>query len=91
MAQGELAANTVPTPDDVLADVGPLAALWYARETVYYAVKFWAATLSGDEAANVGDTSELASALEAMATAGGNLDGACMLVALLPADYASAG
>jgi hypothetical protein len=89
LAQSELAANTVPTPDDVLADVGPLAALWYARETVYYAVKFWAATLSGTEADNVGDTSDLSAALEAMSLAGGNLDGACMRVSLLPADYAS--
>ena len=88
MAQGELAANTVPTPDDVLADVGPLAVLWYARELAYYAVTFWTATLSADEAADIGDTSELAQALEAISLAAGNLDGACVLVSLLPSEYA---
>jgi hypothetical protein len=87
LAQSELAANTVPTPDDVLADVGPLAVLWYARELAYYAVKFWSATLSADEAADIGDTSELGQALEALSLAAGNLDGACVLVSLLPSDY----
>ncbi len=87
LAQGELAANTVPTPDDLLADVGPLAVLWYAREVGYYAVQLWTSLLSGDEAADLGDTSELAAALEGISIAAGNLDGACMRVALLPPDY----
>jgi hypothetical protein len=90
LAQGELAANTVPTPDDVLQDVGPLAVLWYARELTYYAVKSWAAQLSLDDEVAVGDSSELSSALEAISLAAGNLDGACVLVALLPSDYDSA-
>lgn len=89
LAQGELAANTVPTPDDVLQDVGPLAVLWYARELTYYAVKSWAAQLSADEAGDVGETSELSQALEAISLAAGNLDGACVLVSLLPPDYAA--
>jgi len=87
LAQGELAQNTVPTPDDLLADVGPLAALWYAREVSYYAVQLWTSLLSGDEAADLGDTSELASALEGISIAAGNLDGACIRVSLLPSDY----
>lgn len=89
LAQGELAANTVPTPEDVLQDVGPLAVLWYARELTYYAVKSWAAQLSIDEAGDIGDTSELSQALEAISLAAGNLDGACVLVSLLPPDYAA--
>lgn len=87
LAQSELAANTVPTPEDVLADVGPLATLWYARQTVYYAQQLWAALLSGDEAADLGDTTELAAALEGISIAAGNLDGACIRVSLLPLDY----
>lgn len=88
MAQGELAANTVPTPDDVLQDVGPLAVLWYARELTYYAVKSWAAQLSADEAGDVDQDSELAQALGGISLAAGNLDAACILVSLLPPDYA---
>lgn len=88
MAQGELAANTVPTPDDVLMDVGPLAVLWYARELAYYAVKSWAAQLSADEAGDVDEDSELGQALGAISMAAGNFDAACILVSLLPPDYA---
>jgi hypothetical protein len=91
LAQGELAANTVPTPEDVLMDVGPLAVLWYARELTYYAVKSWAAQLSADEAGDIGEASELAQALEAISLAAGNLDGACVLVSLLPSDYDTSG
>lgn len=88
MAQGELAANTVPTPDDVLQDVGPLAVLWYARELAYYAVKSWAAQLSLTDHDDIHAESELSEALQGISLAAGNLDAACILVSLLPPDYA---
>jgi hypothetical protein len=87
LAQSELAANTVPTPEDVLADVGPLAVIWYIREAAYYAVKFVSATLSTQEAADVTDDSGPARALAALSMAAGELDGACMAVDLLPLEY----
>lgn len=90
IAQSELAANTVPTPEDVLADVSPLTQLWYARETCYAAMRVMAATLSvGDDEAPP-DDSEPVRALAALSDACGTLDGACSLVGLLPADYANA-
>lgn len=88
VAQSELKANTVPTPDDVLQDVGPFAALWYARETGYYAMRLMSATLSIDGAEAPADDSEPVRALAALSTACGQLDGACALVGLLPLDYA---
>lgn len=88
LAQAELKASMVPTPDDVLVDVGPLAALWYARETAYYAMRLVSATLSIEGAEPLADDSEPVRALAALSTACGQLDGACALVGLLPADYA---
>jgi hypothetical protein len=85
--QSELAQNTVPTPEDVLSDVGPLAALWYARETAYYAVKLFTASLSIDSDEPPPDDSEPVRALAALSAAAGNLDGACVLVSLLPPGY----
>lgn len=91
LAQSELKANTVPTPDDVLLDVGPLAALWYARETAYYAMRLMSATLSLTGTDDPDDGSEPVQALAALSVACGQLDGACSLLGLLPADYANSG
>ena len=89
VAQSELAQNMVPTPDDLLADVGPLTQLWYARELCYSVMRLMAASLSLDDGEPLPDDSEPVRALAALTEACGMLDGGCVLVSLLPADYSS--
>lgn len=89
MALTELAQNLVPAPADVLQDVGPLAVLWYARETVMHAVTTWTAQLIDGAAADVGDDSEPIRSHAAILMAQGMLDEACVTVALLPPEFSS--
>lgn len=86
-ARAELGANSVPTPDDLMADVGPLAVLLYLRELSYYGMRLMSASLSIDNAEPPADDSEPVRALAALSQVCGELDGACVLVGLLPADY----
>lgn len=90
-AAAELASNTVPTPDDLLSDVGPLTQLWYLRELSYSVMRVLAATLSIDQGDDMPDDSEPVRALAVVALVAGELDGACVLVGLLPPDYADSG
>jgi hypothetical protein len=87
-AANELAHNTVPTPDDLLADVGPLTQLWYLRELSYSVMRILAATLSIGDGEAPPDDSAPVRALAVVSTVAGELDGACTLVGLLPDDYA---
>ena len=91
VAQSELAENMVPTPDDLLADLSPPSQLWYARELSYSVMRTMAASLAIDEGEELPDDSEPVRALAALSNACGLLDGACVLVSLLPADYSSDG
>lgn len=89
-AAHELASNTVPTPDDLLADVGPLTQLWYLRELSYSVMRLMAATLSIEGTDELPDNSPPVRALAVVSTVAGELDGACVLVGLLPDSYADA-
>lgn len=84
IAEAELAQAVVPTPDDLLGDVGPTTQLFYLERTAYTVLGNWAAMLSGDEAADLGEADELTRAMNALAEVCGLLDGACVMVGLLP-------
>lgn len=90
IATRELAAAYVPTPDDLLGDVGPLAVVWYLHEVADYVIQFYAGALSGDEARDVGDDSGPVRCLAALVTAMGVINGACIQIDLLPPDAARA-
>lgn len=85
-AQSELAAASVPTPDDILADVGPLAQLYYLERLAYTVLSNFTAMLTADGIDPVDDDSEPVRALAAIGEACGNLDGACILLSILPED-----
>lgn len=84
LATRELAENMVPTPDDILCDVGPLGAVWYLHELADYVIRFYTGALSGDEAADVTDDSGPVRALAALVMAMGEINGACVAISLLP-------
>ena len=88
MAVGELAAAMVPTPEDILCDVGPLGVVWYLHELTNYAILFYTGALSGDEAKDVDDDSGPVRCLAALVMAMGEINGACAEISLLPTDAA---
>lgn len=84
LATNELAANMVPTPDDVLDDCGPLACLYYSAQVLAFTVGRWAATMDTELIAAPDDGSEPVQALEAITRALGAITGACSLVGVYP-------
>jgi hypothetical protein len=86
MAKHELAADMVPSPDDIMDDLSPLGQLYFAEQTVYECLKRYTAALS-EEATEVTDTSEGAGkALVAISEAAGMLDVAMVEMGMLPAE-----
>jgi hypothetical protein len=90
LATAELADNMVPTPDDLLGDIGPLGVMWYLHEMCGYALQFYTGALSAPEAGDVEDDSGPVRALGALTTAMGVINGACIQVSLLPPEAAGA-
>ena len=88
MATTELAEAMVPTPEDMLADVGPLAQAWYLQQLAYHVMRSFTAFLSTDEAGDVADDSEPVRALGALTTLCGIADGICVTLSILPAEAA---
>lgn len=90
LAVNELAAATVPTPDDLLGDVGPLAQVFYLEQLAYAVMRAYTAMLSASDDDAMPDDSEPVRALAALGEACGNLDAACILLSILPPEAASA-
>jgi hypothetical protein len=88
IARDELAAEMVPTPEDLLGDIGPMGTLWYLQQTMAYTVQKWAAMLSDPAAGEIEDNSGPVRALTALVTANGVINGACIEVALADDDSA---
>jgi hypothetical protein len=88
-ALNELGQNMVPTPDDLLGDLSPITQVWYLRELAYSVMRTLAATLAIDGADELPDDSPPVRTLAVVSTVAGELDGAAILVGLLPDDYAS--
>jgi len=89
MATTELAEAQVPTPDDLLADVGPLSQLWYLHEVADHVIKSWVGMQSDEHGKDLSDDSEPVRALAAMVTSMGALNEACVLVSILPPEATS--
>jgi hypothetical protein len=89
LAKTELATEMVPDPIDILQDCGPLAQLWFAHQAAYGVMQSFIGMQSGVEGEVLPDDSEPVRALAALAKACGNLDAACQLLNLLPADDAT--
>lgn len=88
LAKSELAEAMVPDPEDLLADVGPLAQLFYLNQTAYQVLKNYAAMLTAKGIETPADDSEPVRALQMVAEACGMLDGACQELSILPREAA---
>jgi len=83
IAVKELASAGVPFPDDLLADVGPMGRVWYLHQCANEVLTSVTAMLSGDEAEDLGDTSDLAMALDGIVITCGNIAAVCVKLGLL--------
>jgi hypothetical protein len=85
-AKAALAAAMIPTPDDVVSDLDPMAALYYLEQLSWAVLTAWAAYASeqGDLDPEVG--ADLAETLEGVGTVVGALDAVCARIGLIPLD-----
>jgi hypothetical protein len=91
LAKDELAEAMFPAPEDFLNDVGPLAQLYYVEQLAYQVMGNFAAMLANAPGGSPEDGSEPVQALSAIAEACGNLDAACVLLSILPAEAQAPG
>jgi hypothetical protein len=89
-ATAELAAAMVPVPDDIMEDLGPLAAVWYLHEVAWSTFRHYTAMLSADGVAAPEDDSEPVRAHHALGLALGMLDQTCVILGLIEPDAAVA-
>jgi len=87
-AKADLSTNMVPTPEDVLGDVGPVGQLYYAERLLYVVYGMFAGLLANDAVEQPDDDSPPVKALAAIGMACGNLDAACIVMGILPPEAA---
>lgn len=88
LAQSELQANMVPTPEDVLQDVGPFAQLWYAAQTVNVVLATMTAMVADLPDDDPAATEVSTLVLQGLTLVSGELGGVCVTAGLLPPDAA---
>ena len=85
----ELAEATMPTPEDVLCEVGILARVYYVEQTAYELLRNFAAMASEDVGTQDEAPETVGRAMEAIAQACGMLDVACVELGVLPPEALS--
>jgi hypothetical protein len=88
-AQQELADAFVPAPEDFMAELGPLGAVWYLDQVGWAVLKHYTALLAADTGEAPPDGSEPVQAMAALSVAVGMLDGVCVTLGLIDAEAAS--
>jgi hypothetical protein len=88
VARTELAEGLVMPPEDLLGDIGPMGQLLYLQTLAYHVLAGWTGMLVAADDEVVDDNAEPARALQALALACGQIDGACVIVSLLPPEAA---
>lgn len=84
IARTELAEYMIIPPEDLLGDIGPMGQLLYLEQLIWLVLSGWTGMLSAADGDDVPDDSEPVRALAALTLAAGQIDGACVLVSLLP-------
>lgn len=88
IATQELAEAQVPTPEDLLADVGPLGCLWYVKEAMAITAMRWVDTLPAMEDPEADTDTGPVRSLQMLTEAMGAVTAACVEVSLLPREAA---
>lgn len=80
----ELAQVAVPSPDDILSELSPLAQLYFVEQLAWELLRSYAAMGAATEGDEDAESSNLSGALTGIGVAAGALDESCVLMGLLP-------
>jgi hypothetical protein len=84
LARRELAANMMPSPEDMFDELGPVAVLFFTEQTLVECYKHFVVDLGAPDP-DVVDTSQgPGKALVAIGQALGMIDAACVELGILP-------
>lgn len=83
-AVATLMANTVPSPDDLLSGVDPVAAMWFCENALSFTLGHFTASIMADDSGELTGESGPGRALEILAEVLGMFDEACVELGLLP-------
>lgn len=86
IAREELAKAMIPTPDDVVTDLSPIAALFYLEQLGWAVLTSWTAYASEAAENNVEGADDLGVTLNQVAETVGRLDEICARIGLLPVE-----
>lgn len=86
LAKNELSEAMIPTPDDVVNDLSPLAALYYLEQLGWATLNVWTAYAQEAEDTKQDGADDLAITLQQVASIVGSLDATCARIGLIPAD-----
>lgn len=86
IARTELAQAMVPTPDDIVGDLSPLACLYFLEQLGWAVLTCWTAYASDEADKGSESADDLAETLNAIAMTVGQLDQTCARIGLLPVE-----
>lgn len=86
IAREELAKAMIPTPDDVVTDLSPLACLFYMEQLGWAVLTSWTAYASEAQENGVEGADDLGVTLNQIAETVGRLDEICARIGLLPVE-----
>ena len=84
MVRGELAAAMIPTPEDVMEDLSPLAGLFYLEQLGWAVLTSFTAYAQEQLDAEVEGADDLSVTLSQIGAIVGMLDGTCARIGLIP-------
>lgn len=83
-AKAELAEAMIPTPEDVISDLSPLAALYYLEQLGWATFTMFTAYAESEQGKDQAADDDLAVTLTQIGVVVGMLDETCIRVGLLP-------
>jgi hypothetical protein len=84
MAKEALAKAMIPTPDDIMESLDPLAALYYFEQLGWGVLTLWTAYVTEMDGIDSDVTTDLAETLNGIAVTVGGLDVVCARIGLIP-------
>lgn len=89
-AQMDLAKAMVPTPDDILADVGPLASVLYLDTLAWHVMTYWTGTMIDGASGDITPDDPPAMVLNALGQVVGMLDEVLVTLGMMPPEASAA-
>ena len=76
----------IPTPDDIVSDLDPMAALFYLEQLSWATLTLWTAMATDVQGKDQAADDDLAITIQQVSVIVGMLDKTCARIGLIPAD-----